>query len=88
MNNIFEKTDFKSGIVTYKSNTLQEDILQVKYPHNFTLDMGWYSDKFIIYVIKDYMWDEPIAEYVTKNTEELSDVLSKAVNVIEQAYKR
>ncbi len=84
MNNILENIDFKSGNITYKVNELQEDILQVEYPHNFILDMGWYSDKFIIYVIKDYMWDEPIVRYVTKNAEELSDLLSKAVNVIEQ----
>lgn len=82
-----ENINFKTGKVIYKVEYLQEDILQVEYRNNFILDMGWYLNKFIIYVIKDYNWEQPIATYITKDKDELIELLTVAVDLIEKINK-
>jgi len=54
---MFETISFKNGIVTFcdDGDYLKEDLLQVNYPEDITLDVGWYrgtNKSFIIYVIK------------------------------------
>ena len=45
-------------------------MLQVVYPNNYFLDMGWYDDigKYVIYIIKDFESGVPVAKY-TASTE-------------------
>ncbi|GGG06043.1 hypothetical protein GCM10010912_58350 [Paenibacillus albidus] len=85
---IFEKISFYPGKITYEDfdidinkpldfedDGLKEDMFKVQYPDNFILDIGWYSgvNKFNIYIIKDFDWDNPI-----KKTEcDLVDLYSK-----------
>ena len=59
-------------------------MLQVEYKNNFILDMGWYLNKFIIYVIKDYNWNQSIATYITQDKDELIELLTAAVDFIEK----
>jgi hypothetical protein len=65
--NPFENLDFESGVVTYidtdfSPENLREDMLQVVYPKDYMLDVGWYgkSNEFLIYIIRNYDWDNPI----------------------------
>ncbi len=64
-------------------DTLQEDMLQVDYPNNFILDMGWCGKAYIIYIVKDFEWGNPVAWYTTQDTDSLFDLLTKAVKRIE-----
>lgn len=72
---MFEKISFYPGKVIYEDfhieinkpldfedDGLKEDMFKVQYPDNFILDIGWYDgiNKFIIYIIKDFDWDNPI----------------------------
>lgn len=72
---MFEEIDFYPGNVTYEDfnidiskpldyddDGLKEDMFKVQYPYNYILDIGWYDGvhKFIIYVIKDFDWDNPV----------------------------
>ena len=76
--------DFKSGIIAYdyfdivdplvpyeqQLPSLDEDMLQVEYPHNYVLDIGWYhgiNGSFVVRIIKDCDWDEPILRKETRN---------------------
>lgn len=84
MNKIFVNIDYYPGKVVYddfdstindpidaNSLLLKEDMIQVKYPLGYTLDIGHYSGikKFIVYVIRDCNWEEPITKrkYKTLN---------------------
>lgn len=82
MSGVWTKVDFLSGKVTWMENVPQEDMLQVEYPNNFILDMGWYEDKYIISVIKDFEWSDPVARYATQDAEQLAELLAKAVERI------
>lgn len=72
---VFEEISFYPGNVTYEDfnidlnkpldyedDGLKEDMFKVQYPDNFILDIGWYDgvNNFIIYVIKDFDWDNPV----------------------------
>ena len=75
--------DYKTGNVRYlTSGNYEEDILQVDYPHQFVLDLGWYDGIFIIYIIKDYNWSVPIIKYTVLNEDNLIEVLNEAIERI------
>ena len=61
----WRKVDFGTGTVTFLDDTQKEDMLQVEYPNGFLLDMGWYQDRYIILVIRDFDWAHPIKRYET-----------------------
>lgn len=74
--------DFKIGIIKWLCESLEEDMLQVEYPNNFILDLGWYHDQYIIYIIKDYEWSVPVVKYSIKNESNLLDTLQMAIDRI------
>ena len=63
-------------------------MLQVDYPSNFVLDMGWYEKVYKIYIIKDFEWSNPVAQYTTQNADKLFDLLTKAVRHIETELRK
>lgn len=79
----WENVNFLSGDINWIESEPQEDMLQVKYPNNYILDMGWYTDRFIIYIVKDYMWSVTIVKYITKDKDSLFYLLKQAVERIE-----
>lgn len=80
---MFSDIDFLSGVIRFECYGLEEDMLQVDYPNNYVLDVGWYGDKFIIYIIRDYEWGVPVVKYITDKANALIKLLKDAVARIE-----
>ena len=88
--NPFENLDFQNGIVKYietnfSQGSLREDMLQVVYPKDYVLDVGWYGVKndFIVYVIKNCDWKNPVTKVHT-NILDLRKVVVCAIEMIEK----
>lgn len=90
MNNFHEllrAIDFKNGEVVFddfdeKREDWGEDLLQVAYPKNILLDVGFYSGSvFRVYVIKNNDWENPVFKKSASLLEELLDVIKEAVVV-------
>ena len=80
----WRKVDFGTGTVTFLDDTQKEDILQVEYPNGFLLDMGWYQDRYIISVIHNFDWANPVQQYETTETNQLPKLLTEAVRLVEK----
>lgn len=83
-----ENIDYLSGNVRWIENELQEDMLLVAYPNNYILDMGWYKDRFIIYIIRDNEWRCPVVSYSTHNENKLMCLLKQAVQRVDEEAKK
>lgn len=59
-------------------------LLQVEYPNCFLLDMGWYQDRYIISVIHNFDWANPVQQYETTETNQLPKLLTEAVRLVEK----
>lgn len=91
---MFEKIDFSPGKITYKdfyinkNLTLQEnseswimeDLLQVTYPNNFLLDVGWHFNLFVVCIIKDNNWVNYVFKKKCKTLNELEKILKDCAN--------
>ena len=80
----WRKVDFGTGTVTFLDDTQKEDMLQVEYPNCFLLDMGWYQDRYIISVIHNFDWANPVQQYETTETNQLPELLTEAVRLVEK----
>ena len=80
----WRKVDFGTGTVTFLDDTQKEDMLQVEYPNGFLLDMGWYQDRYIISVIHNFDWANPVQQYETTETNQLPKLLKEAVRLVEK----
>lgn len=59
--------DLSEYIDTHDKHLLKEDMLQLAYK-NYIIDVGFYSKRFILYVIKDRNWDIPMRkEFIQEN---------------------
>ena len=81
----WRKVDFGTGTVTFLDDTQKEDMLQVEYPNGFLLDMGWYQDRYIILVIRDFDWAHPVKRYETADRDQLPALLTEAAHSVERA---
>lgn len=83
---MFETVNFKSGQIRFCSESMDdEDILQVAFPNNYILDLGWYGKNgFILYIIRDMDWSVPLVEYHFLNEELAEGVLHLAIERIEK----
>lgn len=81
---VWSKMDFDTGKVIFLDATRKEDMLQVEYPNCFLLDMGWYQDRYIISVIHNFDWANPIQQYETTETNQLPKLLTEAVRLVEK----
>ncbi|MFQ7749345.1 MAG: hypothetical protein ACLRJV_19560 [Eubacteriales bacterium] len=50
----------------------------------FLLDMGWYQDRYIISVIHNFDWANPVQQYETTETNQLPKLLTEAVRLVEK----
>jgi hypothetical protein len=59
-------------------------MIQIEYPLDYVLDAGWYSGikQFIVYVIKNCNWDEPIAKKKCKGISELEMSLKECHTLV------
>ena len=81
---VWSKMDFDTGKVIFLDATRKEDTLQVEYPNCFLLDMGWYQDRYIISVIHNFDWANPVQQYETTETNQLPKLLTEAVRLVEK----
>lgn len=81
---VWSKIDFDTGKVIFLDATRKEDMLQVEYPNCFLLDMGWYQDRYIISVIHNFDWANPVQQYETTETNQLPKLLTEAVLLVEK----
>ena len=81
---VWSKIDFDTGKVIFLDATRKEDMLQVEYPNCFLLDMGWYQDRYIISVIHNFDWANPVQQYETTETNQLPKLLTEAVRRVEK----
>lgn len=81
---VWSKMDFDTGKVIFLDATRKEDMLQVEYPNCFLLDMGWYQDRYIISVIHNFDWENPVQQYETTETNQLPKLLTEAVRLVEK----
>ena len=81
---VWSKIDFDTGKVIFLDATRKEDMLQVDYPNCFLLDMGWYQDRYIISVIHNFNWANPVQQYETTETNQLPKLLTEAVRLVEK----
>ena len=81
---VWSKIDFGTGKIIFLDITQKEDMLQVEYPNGFLLDMGWYQDRYIISVIHNFDWANPVQQYETTETNQLPALLMEAVYLVEK----
>lgn len=81
---VWSKMDFDTGKVIFLDATRKEDMLQVEYPNSFLLDMGWYQDRYIISVIHNFDWANPVQQYETAERNQLPKLLTEAVRLVEK----
>lgn len=86
----FENIDFKKGEIEYiesdlSLNNLKEDLLQVHFPNNYVLDVGYYgtTNAFIIYVIQNQDWQNPVYK-VSRGWYSLRETIINAIDWIDK----
>lgn len=96
---ILKSIDLKGGIITFDDlsflkvdqdlsnqiNELKEDMLQIEYPDDVVLDIGWYpcfniKGAFKVMVIKGANWNNPIYTSSAKDVDGLKTEIISAVN--------
>ncbi|PIT61225.1 hypothetical protein [Snodgrassella alvi] len=68
-------------------DSLKEDMMQIKYPNGYILDIGWrpsfnINGHFYIYLIKDFNWEKPIYSNCTNDINTLEYQINQAINKI------
>lgn len=81
---VWSKMDFGTGEIIFLDITQKEDMLQVGYPNCFLLDMGWYQDRYIISIIQNFDWTQPVQQYETAERNQLPKLLTEAVRLVEK----
>lgn len=77
--------DLSEYLDSHDRSLLKEDMLQLVYRENL-IDLGYYSNQFILYVVKDYDWNTPIKkEYLRE--EEIVNSLNKACDEVLSYYR-
>ncbi len=101
---MFENIDFKSGVkrlgndfyidqnipLNLQYDGLKEDLLQVTYLNNYTIDIGWYPEfskkgQFKIYLIKDKDWCEPVKMKCCRDLRKLEKYLLEFIDFVEKS---
>jgi hypothetical protein len=73
---------------------LNEDLMLVEYPGNYLLDVGWYgramtlNGVFIIYIIKDCKWDNPVYRREYRSVSELYKGMEEAIKRVKQLINK
>ncbi|ECA5091611.1 hypothetical protein SEENIN0B_01124 [Salmonella enterica subsp. enterica serovar Infantis str. SARB27] len=68
-------------------DNLKEDMLQVKFPGEFILDVGWHpsfdiNGQFYIYLIKNFDWEMPTYSGNARDIESLEFEINQAISKI------
>ncbi|WP_347901818.1 hypothetical protein [Pseudomonas purpurea] len=70
-------------------DALKEDLLQVQYPQNLLIDVGWYPEfcadgAFRVYVIQHEQWHSPCAQIHANSLQTLEQGLREAQATVER----
>lgn len=77
--------DLSEYMISHDKSLLKEDMLQLAY-REYLIDLGYYSNQFILYVVKDYNWDILVKkEYLQK--EDIMNSLNKACDEVLSYYR-
>lgn len=68
---------------------LKEDLAQIGFPGGLIIDVGWYPEfskegAFLVTVIKDGDWDEPLAKETCSSASALLSTLTRFITIAEQ----
>lgn len=74
-------------------DNLKEDLLQIEYPDQSIIDVGWYPSfkkkgEFQIRIIKDSDWESPFFIKSGKSTDELFDYLEEAITICNEQIEK
>lgn len=69
-----------------QEDCLTEDLLQVEYENGYLIDLGWYPEydetgKFILQLINNGNWKNPIYKKQSRDWEQLKKSLIKAIDM-------
>lgn len=96
-----EQVDFKSGEIVYNEfwidfdkayseqmDCLTEDLLQVKFPNGYLLDIGWYPEcdidgEFLIQLIKSENWEVPVCQSRCRKKKGFIQNLNQIIQIAE-----
>lgn len=100
---LLEKIDFGIGVIQKyidfdvdenkpleeQLELLKEDLLQVTYENNYTIDVGWYPEfkeegSFKVYLIHGYDWEDPIRKISCRQLDTLVKCLHECVHFIQE----
>ncbi|WEK08955.1 MAG: hypothetical protein P0Y51_28490 [Candidatus Pseudomonas colombiensis] len=73
--------------LTRQLDALKEDLLQVEYPGQLLLDVGWYPEfdkdgAFRVQVIKDQDWQQPLSSQQARSLAALRERLVQAQDLL------
>lgn len=76
-----------------QEDSLTEDLLQVEYPNNYLIDLGWYPEcnangNFVITVIYNFDWGKPILKKeLDCNQDLIRNALLEAIQIVNSLLK-
>ncbi len=80
--------DINPGI-SFEEQTwsFKQDVFQMKFNNKYLIDIGWYPDfdpkgSFVLKVVKDFDWSNPILEKKCKEVNVLKIYLQEAINFV------
>ena len=68
--------DLSEYLITLDKSLLKEDMLQLEYK-NYIIDLGFYNNQFILHIIKDYNWENPIKKEYINNINDINIIINK-----------
>ncbi len=86
-NRIFDSFEIDPNIpLKSQKLLLQEDLIQINYPKNYTIDVGWYPSidtkgAFRIFVIHESNWEKPLYDKRCKSINEMKLYLQEAIDL-------
>lgn len=77
--------DLSEYLDSHDRSLLKEDMLQLAYKE-YLIDLGYYSNQFILYVVKDYDWNNLVKKRNLRE-EEIMNSLNKACDEVLSYYR-
>lgn len=77
--------DLSEYLDSHDRSLLKEDMLQLAY-REYLIDLGYYSNQFILCVVKDYDWNPPVKKKYLQE-EDIMNNLNKACDEVLSYYQ-
>ena len=76
--------DVDPKAVAERSSALKEDLAQVEYPYDVTLDVAWYRNAFAVVVVYGSDWERPALRRHAESLSSLADEIREAIDFAEK----